>query len=40
MEAIFGVARSSINLRAAANTKSSVLDVLNPQEDFQILGES
>lgn len=40
MEATFGVARSSNNVRAAASIKSSVLDVLNPQEDFQILGES
>src|SRR5512142_1168704 len=40
MEATFGVARSSNNVRAAASIKSSVLDVLDPQEDFQILGES
>ncbi len=40
MEATFGVARSSNSVRFAANPGSSVLDVLNPQEDFQILGQA
>lgn len=40
MNAIYGVTRSSVNLRASANPRSAVIEALDPQEDIQVLDAS
>ncbi len=40
MNAIYGVTRSSVNLRTAPSLKSSVIEALDPQEDIQVLDDS
>ncbi len=37
MQAVYAVTRSSVNLRAGPNLKSSVIEALDPQEDIQVL---
>ena len=40
MNAVYGVTRSSVNLRTAPSLKSSVIEALDPQEDIQVLDDS